>query len=345
MSASISPPGRWMLQFWPETPLDLLVQLDRVLLQLRATFGSPLRVCIPPAACQVEPAVSSRRSSSTTSVQPALVRWYSTLAPTTPATDDDDLGRRLHATPWCERIREPTRTPVDVRTRSGSRSAGRRPSGRPARGARRPWPGRSPRTSARSRYAASYTAQLLRSRHLHDTASPVGSSIGMTSTGRRPRRCVGRSRRTPGSSSAPDVPRTTVHSRPRQASGRVRSRPRQQTVPWRRLPRRGLVVETPGEVTDASTTNINVALHRSARGSSRPRDGWPLPELTHPAHHGLRDIDRPLRLGGTRTATGTPCFVIVIRSPFSTSSRRRGRWVLASYAPIASHRSTSLRLV
>ena len=39
---------------------------------------------MPPAACQVEPAVSSRRSSSMTSVQPAFVRWYSTLAPTTP---------------------------------------------------------------------------------------------------------------------------------------------------------------------------------------------------------------------------------------------------------------------
>src|SRR6186997_1849975 len=39
---------------------------------------------MPPAACQVEPAVSSRRSSSTTSFQPALVRWYRTLAPTRP---------------------------------------------------------------------------------------------------------------------------------------------------------------------------------------------------------------------------------------------------------------------
>src|SRR4029077_375622 len=37
-----------------------------------------------PAACQVEPEVSSSRSSSTTSVQPSLVRWYSTLQPTAP---------------------------------------------------------------------------------------------------------------------------------------------------------------------------------------------------------------------------------------------------------------------
>src|SRR6187402_3890121 len=50
----------------------------------RATLGSPLSVCMPPAACHVDPAVSSRRSSRTTSVQPALVRWYRTLAPTTP---------------------------------------------------------------------------------------------------------------------------------------------------------------------------------------------------------------------------------------------------------------------
>src|SRR5206468_4094020 len=50
----------------------------------RATFGSPFSVCMPPAECHVDPAVSSRRSSSTTSFQPALVRWYRTLAPTTP---------------------------------------------------------------------------------------------------------------------------------------------------------------------------------------------------------------------------------------------------------------------
>src|SRR6476660_6101702 len=39
---------------------------------------------MPPAACHVDPAVSSRRSRSMTSVQPAFVRWSSTLAPTTP---------------------------------------------------------------------------------------------------------------------------------------------------------------------------------------------------------------------------------------------------------------------
>jgi hypothetical protein len=39
-----------------------------------ATFGSLLMVCMPPAACQVEPEVSSCRSISTTSRQPALVR-------------------------------------------------------------------------------------------------------------------------------------------------------------------------------------------------------------------------------------------------------------------------------
>src|SRR3984885_8673743 len=39
---------------------------------------------MPPAACQVEPAVSSLRSTGTTSVQPSSVRWYRTEAPTTP---------------------------------------------------------------------------------------------------------------------------------------------------------------------------------------------------------------------------------------------------------------------
>src|ERR671911_696426 len=37
-----------------------------------------------PAACQVEPAVSSVRSTSTTSDQPLCARWYSVLTPTTP---------------------------------------------------------------------------------------------------------------------------------------------------------------------------------------------------------------------------------------------------------------------
>src|ERR1700690_4123183 len=49
-----------------------------------ATFGSPLPVCMPPAACQVDPDVSSARSISSTSFQPILVKWYKTLAPTTP---------------------------------------------------------------------------------------------------------------------------------------------------------------------------------------------------------------------------------------------------------------------
>src|SRR5271154_6031325 len=37
-----------------------------------------------PAACQVEPAVSSARSSRTASVQPFKAKWYSVLTPTTP---------------------------------------------------------------------------------------------------------------------------------------------------------------------------------------------------------------------------------------------------------------------
>src|SRR5262245_50643524 len=34
--------------------------------------------------------------------------------------------------------------------------------------------------------------------------------------------------------------------------------------------------------------------------------------------------------GGMRTATGRPCLVIVMRSPFATSSSNLGRWVFAS---------------
>src|SRR6516165_5270913 len=37
-----------------------------------------------PAACQVEPAVSSSRSSNTTSLQQRRARWYSALQPTAP---------------------------------------------------------------------------------------------------------------------------------------------------------------------------------------------------------------------------------------------------------------------
>ena len=40
-----------------------------------AMWGSALGVWNPPAACQVEPEVSSERSISTTSLQPYLVRW------------------------------------------------------------------------------------------------------------------------------------------------------------------------------------------------------------------------------------------------------------------------------
>ena len=50
----------------------------------REMLASPLNVCMPPAACHVEPDVSSLFSSSSTSVQPIRARWYRTLAPTTP---------------------------------------------------------------------------------------------------------------------------------------------------------------------------------------------------------------------------------------------------------------------
>src|ERR1700733_7308956 len=73
----------WMPQFWPERR-SISRYSPTVYCCSFATFGSPLSVCIPPAACQVEPAVSSLRSTRTTSVQPSSVRWYRTEAPTTP---------------------------------------------------------------------------------------------------------------------------------------------------------------------------------------------------------------------------------------------------------------------
>src|SRR5437762_14331379 len=72
-----------MLHDWPDacsiSSYSLIVYSASL-----ASLGSPLSVCIPPAACHVDPDVSSSRLTSTTSVQPARVRWYRTLAPTTP---------------------------------------------------------------------------------------------------------------------------------------------------------------------------------------------------------------------------------------------------------------------
>ena len=79
----MTPPVIVMPQSWPETS-SISLYNSMVYCWSLATFGSPLSVCIPPAECQVDPAVSSVRSSSTTSVHPAFVKWYSTLAPTTP---------------------------------------------------------------------------------------------------------------------------------------------------------------------------------------------------------------------------------------------------------------------
>jgi hypothetical protein len=40
----------------------------------REMLASPLNVCMPPAACQVDPAASSLCSISSTSVQPIFAR-------------------------------------------------------------------------------------------------------------------------------------------------------------------------------------------------------------------------------------------------------------------------------
>ena len=92
MSASIRPPGRWIEQSWPETRWISSYSWI-VYCWSRATFGSPLSVCMPPAACQVEPAVSSRRSRSI-DVGPARLREVVQHAGADHASpDDDDLGR------------------------------------------------------------------------------------------------------------------------------------------------------------------------------------------------------------------------------------------------------------
>ena len=65
---------------------------------------------MPPAACQVEPDVSSDFSTRTTSDHPALVRWYSTEQPTTPppiTTTCADVFTVLPPLAWA-----PTGTPV-----------------------------------------------------------------------------------------------------------------------------------------------------------------------------------------------------------------------------------------
>ena len=72
--ASIRPPVMCRPQETPETASISLYRLIVYCCSF-ATFGSPLTVCMPPAACQVEPDVSSARSISRTSFQPAFVRW------------------------------------------------------------------------------------------------------------------------------------------------------------------------------------------------------------------------------------------------------------------------------
>ena len=67
---------------------------------MRVSVGSARSWPTSPAEWNVEPLVSSLRSTSTTSVTPSLARWYATLAPPTPppmTTTRADEGRSVTA--------------------------------------------------------------------------------------------------------------------------------------------------------------------------------------------------------------------------------------------------------
>ena len=64
-----------------------------------------------------------------------------------------------------------------------------------------------------------------------------------------------------------------------------------------------------------------------------PSSRWPRRKARKPAIASV-GVMEDRTAAGASTATATPCFVIVMTSPSATSSRRRGRWVFASYAPI-----------
>ena len=88
--ARLTPPVMWMPHDCPDA-----ASISRYSLIVYscsfATFGSPFSVCMPPAACQVEPDVSSSRSTSTTSVQPALREVIENARADDTAADHCDL--------------------------------------------------------------------------------------------------------------------------------------------------------------------------------------------------------------------------------------------------------------
>ena len=60
----------------------------------RIIVGEGLKVVTRPAACAVDPLVSSPLSSSSTSLHPAFARWYATLHPVTPPPITTARARR-----------------------------------------------------------------------------------------------------------------------------------------------------------------------------------------------------------------------------------------------------------
>ena len=73
VAASMMPPVICRPISWPES-CSISLYSSIVYCCSLATFGSPLMVCIPPAACHVEPDVSSDRSSIMASLQPSLLK-------------------------------------------------------------------------------------------------------------------------------------------------------------------------------------------------------------------------------------------------------------------------------
>src|ERR1700679_914320 len=83
VAASITPPVRWSPVGCSESA-SISWYRSMVYCCSFATLGSPLMVCMPPAACQVEPEVSSSRSTRTMSVQPSFAKGDRTEQTTPP---------------------------------------------------------------------------------------------------------------------------------------------------------------------------------------------------------------------------------------------------------------------
>ena len=72
--ASVIPPVMCSPMSWSDS-FSISDSRSMVYACSAAMFGSAFSACTPPAACHDEPAVSTERSTSATSVQPSLARW------------------------------------------------------------------------------------------------------------------------------------------------------------------------------------------------------------------------------------------------------------------------------